>query len=117
MTEAMGRYELILELEPDLSAARQKKILDKAKNLITSLGGKVNEVKSRGLTNLAYPVGGSHEAVFTHIPLSFDQEKGVSGRSKDLPLGEKISSLQKELQLVKGILRLMVVRGEVKKEK
>jgi len=97
----MQRYALILGLKPDLSADRQKKILEKVKKLIGDAGGKVEESKSKGLTKLAYPIDGFTEASFNTIFLNIP--------------GEKIKPLQKELKLVKGILRLMVVREEVKK--
>lgn len=97
----MQRYALILGLEPNLSAGRQKKVLEKIKNSTSILGGKVEESKSKGLTKLAYPIAGFTEASFITIFLTIPEEK--------------IKSLQKELKLVKGILRSMVIREEVKK--
>jgi len=95
------KYELILGLKPDLSADKQKKILEKVKKLIADAGGKVEEVKSRGLTKLAYPITGFAEASFTTIFLAVP--------------GEKIKSLQKEVKQIKEILRMMFVREEVKR--
>ncbi len=113
----MPRYELILGLGPDLSAASQKKILEKAKSLISDLGGKVGEVKSKGLTGIAYPIGGSSEMLFASILFTFDQNKEAGGDSGERSLGEKIDSLRKELGLSKGILRSLVIRREVKRKK
>jgi len=97
----MQRYALILGLKPDLSADRQREILAKVKDAIADAGGKAEEVKSRGLTKLAYPIDDFTEASFTTIFLTIP--------------GEEIKPLQKEFKLIKGILRLMVVREEVKK--
>ena len=97
----MQRYALILGLKPDLSADKQKKILAKVKDAVADAGGKVEEVESRGLTKLAYPIAGFTEASFTTIFLTIP--------------GKKIKSLQKELKVMKEILRMMIVREEVKK--
>lgn len=107
----MQRYALILGLEPNLSAGGQKKVLEKVKNLVSDLGGKVEESKSKGLTKLAYPIVGFTEASFNTIFLNIPGD----GPKAHQPLAGKIQALQKELKLVKGILRLMVVREEVKK--
>lgn len=107
----MQRYELILGLKPDLSADKQKKILAKIKNLIADANGNVEEVKSRGLTKLAYPIAGFTEASFTTIFFVIPGE----GPEAHQPLAGKIKSLQKEVKQIKEILRMMFVREEVKR--
>jgi ribosomal protein S6 len=101
----MTQYRLILGLKPDLSADRQKKILTKVKQLIANVGGEVGEVKSSGLTKLAYPIAGFTNANFNMLFFTLGQSEKA---------GKNIKSLQKELGAVKEALRIMVVREEVK---
>ncbi|PIS12351.1 hypothetical protein COT70_01365 [candidate division WWE3 bacterium CG09_land_8_20_14_0_10_47_33] len=96
----MARYGLILGLKPNLSADRQKKVLAKVEDLVVGAGGGVEEIKSKGSTSLAYPVSGFTELIFVTISLSIPEEKA--------------ESLQKELRLIKEILRMMFLREEVK---
>lgn len=111
----MAQYELILGLRPDLSASKQKKILEKIKDLVSDASGKVEEIKSKGLARLAYPVTGFTEAYFTTIFFTFEQGEKASERSERSIPGEKIKYLQKELKSIEEILRMMFLRKEVKR--
>jgi ribosomal protein S6 len=96
----MERYQLTIGLKPDLSAPKKKKILSDARKLIKDAQGVPGEVKTQGLVKLAYPIEKFSEADFLTVPFEIE--------------GEKISGLQKELGLLEGVLRMMIIRGEVK---
>jgi len=103
------RYQLILGTKPDLSADKREKILEKIRSLVADAGGKVSKVKRRGLTKLAYPIAKHTEmdlaTIFFEVP--------GGPKAHKLGVGE-IGLLQKKLVKMAGVLRAMVIRGEVK---
>ncbi len=52
----MRRYETLMVLHPDIPEAQIRETVDRAKRLVTDMGGAVQEVQEWGLRELAYPI-------------------------------------------------------------
>lgn len=96
-------YELVVILDPELTAAEQEKLLEKFKKLITDAEGKVSSAKELGKKELAYPIKKKREGVFYLLEFSAP--------------ASLISSLRQKLLLEDKVLRfLVIVREETYKE-
>jgi len=94
----MAKYKLILGTSPSLPADKRKDTTEKVGALITDAGGKIGEVKHRGLTKLAYPIAKATEMDLAVI--SFESPESAVG------------ALRKELGKLDGVMRAMVIREE-----
>jgi len=94
----MRNYELTLVIDPDLSSADQKKLVEKAKKIVEELKGKISKVTEWGKKELAYPIKkktmGYYFLCFLNLP-----EDGVE-------------KLDKKLKVEEGIIRFLQVKKE-----
>jgi len=94
----MRNYELTLVIDPDLTSADQKKLVEKVKKIIEEFKGKVNKTIEWGKKDLAYPIKKKNMGYYFLCLLSLPED-GV----------EKID---KKLKVEKGIIRFLQVKVE-----
>lgn len=98
----MNSYE-ILYLVPSLKSEELAKIQEKVKKIIQEKKGKIQEEKSLGLRDLAYPI--KHHLKGYYYWLCFDFEPSF------------LKELEKTLKLESQILRFLIVKHIKPKEK
>jgi small subunit ribosomal protein S6 len=101
-------YEMVVILDPELSAAEQEKLLEKIEKQITDSEGKASQAKELGKKQLAYPIKKRSEGVFYLVEFSVP--------TAALP------SLRQKLLLEEKVLRYLVLgtgvgKGEAVEEK
>jgi small subunit ribosomal protein S6 len=101
-------YELIVILDPELTAAEQEKLLEKFKKQITDAEGKISSAKELGKKELAYPVKKKNAGTFYLVEFSAP--------------GSFLLSLRQKLILEEKVLRYLVIgagsgKGEAVEEK
>lgn len=52
----MRRYETLMVLHPELPDAQTRETVDRARRLITEMGGEVHQMHEWGMRELAYPI-------------------------------------------------------------
>ncbi|MCA9369590.1 MAG: 30S ribosomal protein S6 [Pseudomonadales bacterium] len=99
---AARQYEVTYLIPSSLSTSEQKALHDAVQALISKHSGTVVNSDDWGVKELAYTiiVGGEryHEAVYTHLLADLD--------------GATISKLEKDLGILKGVIRHLVVRAD-----
>lgn len=94
----MKQYELLLILNPELSDAEEKDIVEEVRSWIGEGGGEVEAEESWGKRKLAYEIEDQGEGRF--IILSFSGPSEVS------------SEIQKRTRRKEEILRTLLVRND-----
>lgn len=92
----MRDYELVVIISPGVSEEDLPATLEKVKQLITSRGGSVTEVRQWGRRRLAYPIRRFAEG--NYVQTQFQMEPGLT------------KELEASLQLSEDILRHLLVR-------
>lgn len=94
----MRNYELVLVIDPDLTSADQKKLVEKVIKIVEEVKGKVNKTTDWGKKELAYPIKKKKMGYYLLCFLSLPED-GV----------EKID---KKLKVEEGIIRFLQVKTE-----
>jgi len=94
----MRNYELTLVIDPDLTSADQKKLVEKVKKIVEEVEGKVNKTIEWGKKELAYPIKKKKMGYYFLCLLSLPED-GV----------EKID---KKLKVEEGIIRFLQIKTE-----
>ena len=92
------KYDLVVILDPEISAEEQEKLLTKVKKFISDLGGKLLKEKKWGKIELAYPISKKKAGFF--VEFNF------------LLTPTKVPSLKQKMQVEEKLLRYLVVVGE-----
>lgn len=95
----MRDYELVLVVDSELSADKQKQLLTKIEKIIADLKGKVSQKQDWGKKALAYPIKKRNQGIYF---LWFVQ----------LPT-EAPGKLEAKFRLEESLLRFLLVRSEV----
>ncbi len=83
------KYDLVVILDPQISAGEQEKLLVKIKKLVADEKGEVSGSKEWGKKELAYPILKNGLGVFVEMQLSLPSSQTPSFRQK-LQAEEKI---------------------------
>ena len=69
----MRKYEIMYILRADLEEANRKEVMDKLASIITTNGGKVDNVdESMGLRDLAYPIKEQTKGYYVVLKVTMD---------------------------------------------
>ena len=69
----MRKYEIMYILRADLEEANRKEVMDKLASIITTNGGKVDNVdESMGLRELAYPIKEQTKGYYVVLKVTMD---------------------------------------------
>lgn len=82
-------YDLVVILDPEITAEEQEKLLSKIKKFITDAEGKVSEVKEWGKKQLTYLISKKETGLFVELKVSLASESAPFLRQK-LQTEEKI---------------------------
>lgn len=82
-------YDLVVILDPEITAEEQEKLLSKIKKFITDAEGKVSEVKEWGKKQLAYLISKKETGLFVELKVALASESAPFLRQK-LQTEEKI---------------------------
>jgi small subunit ribosomal protein S6 len=94
----MQKYEVAILVKPLLPEDVKDKIIPAVQELATKLNGK-SEVKADwGKKHLAYPIAGHEEGYYFFLKLELDSANVIK--------------LEKELRLMRDILRFLVLRED-----
>jgi len=94
----MRNYELTLVIDPDLSSADQKKLVEKAKKIVEELKGKISKVTEWGKKELAYPIKKKTMGYYFLCLLNLPEDG--------------VEKLDKKLKVEEGIMRFLQVKKE-----
>lgn len=97
----MNPYEAMYILDPDLDEEALKKVVSVIETTITDNDGKVEDLKTEGKKQLAYPVEKKMQK--NHLLMDFSIEP------------DKIDKLNNIFKLNENIFRVMITRKEAKK--
>ena len=99
----MRTYELTLVIDPDLSSEDTKKLIAKIKKSVEELKGKVEETVDWGRKELAYPIKKKSMGCYSLWQINLPEESP--------------NALDKKLKVEENIIRYLLVRKELVKEK
>jgi small subunit ribosomal protein S6 len=94
----MEDYELTLVLDPDLSSANQKKLVEKIKKIIEEGKGKVNKEEEWGKKELAYPINKKKNGIYFCLTLNV--------------LPEVVPKIDKKIKAEEEVMRYLIIRKE-----
>ena len=94
----MRRYELMLDIRPDVADDRSQAVIDRTTRQIVASGGQIVKVAPWGRRRLAYPIDRHREGSY-HIVLF------------EAP-GEAVTELERGLLITEEVLRHLVTRVE-----
>ena len=98
----MKNYELTVLFHPDLEMNIDP-ALDKVKKIITTSGGEISKEENDGKKRLAYSISGQDYALYYYFELA-------------LPV-EAPSKISSQLNINDEVLRYLLVKADVRKEK
>lgn len=96
----MRQYEVMYILQPTLSAEEQTAVVDRFSELISSMGGTVEQVDRWERRQLAYELKGAHEGYYVVVKFQGD------------PTLE--TEMDRQMKLTEPILRHMILRRDEK---
>ena len=91
----MRRYETVVVLHPELPEAQTRETIDRAKRLIESAKGEVQQVQEWGMRDLAYPIRKLNRGYYAL--LEYRAEPGV------------VKELERTLRIADEVLRFVSV--------
>ena len=91
----MHEYETVFILDPGLDENQVNEEVEKTTTLITSHGGKINDLQRWGRKRLAYEINKKRDGVYTLI--------------KHESSGETVKELERRLRLNDNVMRVMTV--------
>lgn len=99
----MRDYELVLIFDPDLTEAKRKKEITKVKKSVTDFKGKVGTTEEWGKRELAYSIRGKSMGYYFLWVINLPEKS--------------LQDLDKKLRLEEGVIRHLLVRRELIKER
>ncbi len=95
----MRNYQMVFIIHPDFDEDQANEVIDNVKGLISRNDGTVAKVEPWGLRRLAYPIQKQHEGRYVLMELELEPEK--------------VSEIERLLNLMEPIIRQLIVRLEV----
>lgn len=99
----MNLYEAMFILEPDVDEEGLKKVVTGIEEIITSKGGVVEDSKTEGKKNLAYPIRKKQQGIYHLIKFSL--------------VPEAMSSIDNAFKLNDNIYRVIITKKSKKSRK
>lgn len=97
----MNEYELLYIVNPTLTEEQQTVLSERIKKHIEAEGGIIDSIDDWGMRRLAYPIQKLMEGHYILLNLQSDPKH--------------INTVSKQLRLLQGIMRFVLVRREKKK--
>ncbi len=99
----MRQYETLFVLHPEVPEAQIREAIDRARRLIESMGGRVDQVREWGMRDLAYPIQKQSRGYYVVIEYTSS--------------GDAVRELERTLRIADDVLRYVSVRmAEVKQK-
>jgi len=94
----MRQYELTVVLSPQSKTDKLDQVIKQIEDLITKVSGKITESEDWGEKHLSYKIKSHDSGLFRHFVLDLNPQA--------------IAELEGKLKLIKGVLRLLLVKKE-----
>ena len=96
--EKMKKYDLFTIIKPNLDNEEADKVVARVDEIVTSLGGSVDECDKMGRKKLAYEVAGFMDGFMVNQVISLPEDK--------------VSELKRQLRLNESVIRIMFTKKE-----
>lgn len=99
----MNKYELTVVLSEKATAAKKKSVSGMIEKLVSNHDGKIVDSKDWGAKELFYEIKGERVGNFIHFLIELDTEK--------------TNSLRENLRMQEDMIRYLLVRSDLSKQK